>query len=262
MPRPINLNRPRLIRTLSLFAAVLAVINIPMTLLEYRLAEVSWGLSNLAQCLTLDSENSIPAWFSSGLLFVCALSLGFVALNARARDDRWWKHWAALGGLFGCLSIDESVGFHEQLMAPIRGMLGEGMSSVFYFAWVIPGAAFVGIVGFAFLGFLRSLPLRTSLRFVGAGCVFVGGAIGLEVLGGWLFSMYGGQHLGYITVATLEESCEMFGLILFLRAILIHFEQTFGKLSFVVLPETPWKEAAGDRRKSRTDRRRPVGAVA
>jgi hypothetical protein len=262
MPKSLELNRGRLILWLSLIAGVLTLINIPMTLLEYRLQDVSWGLSKLARCMTLDSENSIPAWFSSGLLFLCGIALAISALTSRANGDSWWKHWAGLAGLFAALSIDEAVGFHEQLMDPVRAMIGD--VSVLHFAWVIPGAVFVLAVGFTFLGFLRSLPLRTSLRFIGSGAIYVGGALGLEVVGGWLFATVGEADLRYIAVATLEESCELFGLILFLRAVLIHFEQTFGRLSLTVLPPLPESALAGTSSDVKDERRQvvPAGTVA
>ncbi|MFP6763792.1 MAG: hypothetical protein VB858_09240 [Planctomycetaceae bacterium] len=234
MPNPFALNRKQLILMLSLIAGGLSLISVPMTLLEYWLLEVSWSLSDLARCFTLDSENSIPSWYSSGLLFLCGLALACVALYSRAGGDCWWKHWCGLAVLFGVLSIDEAVGFHEQLMTPVRSVIGD--VAVLHFAWVLPGAAFVALVGFACLSFLKALPTRTSLQFVAAGGLYVGGALGLEVLGGWLFATSGERDLRYICVATLEESCEMFGLILFLRAVLIHFEQTFGRLCLSVLP--------------------------
>lgn len=262
MPKSLELNRHRLIHGLSLIAGTLAVINIPMTLLEYRLQDVSWGLSKLARCMTLDSENSIPAWFSSGLLFLCGIALAISAVTCRANGDRWWKHWAGLAGLFALLSIDEAVGCHEQLMDPVRAMIGD--VSVLHFAWVIPGAVFVLVVGLTFLGFLRSLPRGTSLRFIGSGAIYVGGALGLEVLGGWLFATVGETDLRYIAVATLEESCELFGLILFLRAILIHFEQAFGRLSLTVLPPMPETAPAETSSSARDERRQalPTGVVA
>jgi len=248
MPKPFALNRKRMILTLSLVAGGMTLINVPVTLLEYRLQDVSWGLSQLARCFTLDSENSIPAWFSSGLLFLCGLALACVALYSRMNADRWWKHWSGLAVLFGMLSIDEAVGFHEQLMDPVRSVIGD--VAVLHFAWVIPGAVFVALAGFACLGFLRALPVPIALQFVAAGGIYVGGALGLEVFGGWLYATYGEADLRYICVATLEESCELFGLILFLRAILVHFEQTFGRLCLSVLPSASQRLSAVTRTNS------------
>ncbi|PHP64547.1 hypothetical protein CSC94_23865 [Zhengella mangrovi] len=130
----------------------------------------------------------------------------------------------ALAFIFVCLSIDEAASFHEILAEPLRNMLGT--SGILYFAWVIPGAAFALAVAIVFIPFLCSLPLATALRFVASGAIYVGGALGMELVGGYLAD---NGLLGsplYMIVSTIEESMEMVGMALFFSAALDHLVQT------------------------------------
>ena len=94
------------------------------------------------------------------MLFGAASLLAVCACMYKSRQDRWWKHWAALSGLFCLLSMDESASFHEILMIPMDALVNA--KGMLYFSWVIPGFAFVAIVGFAFLagGSTASHPIR------------------------------------------------------------------------------------------------------
>ena len=55
-----------------------------------------------------------------------------------------------------------------------------------------------------------------------AGGVYVGGALGMELVGGYYASGYGTQNLTYPYLATAEEVLEMIGATFFLRALMIH----------------------------------------
>lgn len=63
----------------------------------------------------------------------------------------------------------------------MRTLLGTG--GVFYFAWVIPGAAFVCLFALAYLGFLLAMPRPIAMTMVLAGIIYVSGAIGAEMVG-------------------------------------------------------------------------------
>ena len=49
---------------------------------------------------------------------------------------------------------------------------------VLYFGWVIPASVLVSIFVLSYLKFLAHLPAITRFRFVRAGAIFVGGAMG------------------------------------------------------------------------------------
>jgi hypothetical protein len=203
-----------------------------MQLVEYQLRPISWSISDIARRFTVDSEGSVPAWYSSNLLLVASALLAVVATVAFNERDRWWKHWAALSAMFCLLSLDEAASFHESLILPLRTHFGA--NGIFFFAWVIPGVFFVGAVGLAFLKFVLNLDTKTRNRFVLAGSLFVGGALGMEFVGGAFIDALGEGHILHIGAAAIEETLEMLGVTLFIIAILKHLETRVGefRLSF------------------------------
>ena len=210
------------------------ILAVPMQLAEYRLQSISWSLSDIARRFTLDSEGSVPAWYSSILLLTAGVLLAVVALVAFQQKDRWWKHWTALASLFCLLSLDEAASFHESLILPLQKHFGA--NGIFFFAWVIPGMFFVGAVGLAFLKFVLNLDHPTRNRFILSGVLFVGGALGLEFVGGAFMDKLGEQHILYIMAAATEETLEMLGVTLFIIAILRHLESRVGELRVSFTP--------------------------
>ena len=115
-----------------------------------------------------------------------------------------------LFGVFCFLSIDEIAGMHESI------------NSVTDPTWAYGGAVIA--LGFAiyFLSFLKSLPRKTLIQFIVAGGLFVGGAVGMEIVG----DPMDGDSLLYNMMTMVEEGMEMFGIILFTRALLLYMGQT------------------------------------
>jgi hypothetical protein len=140
-------------------------------------------LSSLTKFLLkfdVGGEQTVGSWLSTVLLLLCALVLLQIGAAQRHRGAPYARHWLGLGIIFCGLSIDEAVSIHEMTIRPVHNLLGT--SGVFLYAWVIPAIAFVAAVGVAYLGFLRHLEPAFRLRFVLAGALFVGGAVGFEML--------------------------------------------------------------------------------
>jgi hypothetical protein len=174
-------------------------------------------------------ENNVPTWFSTMCLFLCALALSVIALSEWRRRMPLSRYWIALSGTFAILSLDEAASFHEMLVPPVRSLLHTG--GFFYFAWVIPGGLFV--IGFALLfsDFLRRLPSETRCSFLVAGAVYVSGSLGMEMIDGNYLSVHQRPDFTYSMMVIVEESLEMIGAILFLRALLRHLEKDVGTFS-------------------------------
>ncbi|MEP4767720.1 MAG: hypothetical protein ABJY83_07415 [Roseibium sp.] len=162
----------------------------------------------------LDAERNLGAWYSSLLLMLSAFLLYFCGGLSRARRLRGSYNWYLLAVIFVFLSVDETVGFHETLIDPLRSAFDA--KGIFHFAWVIPGMLAVFVAGLYFIPFLLRLPRRLALGMFVAGLVYVGGALGLELVGGLIASDHGMQATNYIMVAIVEESLEMIGLTIFL----------------------------------------------
>lgn len=174
------------------------------------------ALEDLRQ-IWLDVEHSLPAWYSSILMLGIALVLWLIARLLRREGGADVRRWSLLGLLFAAMAMDEAVSFHEVLIDPVRNLVGA--SGPFHFAWVIPGAIGVALIGLYFLPFLFRLPRRTAVLFVVAGAVYVAGALGMEMVGGAMAEAYGTSALPYVVAFVVEEGLEIAGLTAFLLAL-------------------------------------------
>jgi hypothetical protein len=166
----------------------------------------------------LDWEATIPAWFSSMLLLLCAVLLAAIAWEARAAEHPFATSWAVLSGIFLYLSVDETAGIHESVK-PLVLFLSGG-DGVLASPWVVVGVLAVAVFVLSYLRFLFHLPRRTAVLFVIAGTLYVGGAIGLELLGHARWNRLGDKDWIYYLYVTAEELSEMLGAVLFAYALL------------------------------------------
>ncbi|MEP2829926.1 hypothetical protein [Parvibaculum sp.] len=176
--------------------------------------------------LAFNAEYCLPAWYSSLMLVFSAALLAVTALSARRRGERSLFHWALLVPIFVGLSVDEATGVHEVLIEPLRS--GLALDGFLHFGWVIPGAVVVAMLGLFYLPFLLALPSRTRLMFFGAGLLYVGGALGMEIVGGKLLTLYGEESFPYQLAYCVEEIMEILGATLFAASLLGHLKRRFG----------------------------------
>ena len=170
-----------------------------------------------------DDEANIPNVFSTLLLVSASALLACTGAAMLQRRARFAYHWLALSLIFLGLGVDEAASVHELLTHPMRRMFGSAGGGL-YFSWVVAGGAGVLVIGLAYLPFLWALPRATRIRFIVSGIVYVGGALAMEVIGGRTFIEQGDAELtlAYAISVTVEESMEMLGVVLFIRAILMH----------------------------------------
>jgi len=192
-------------------------------------------MAELAKRFDMDHEINLPTWFSSSLLLVSALLLGAIGSVKRSEREPFAWHWLVLAATFAYLSLDETANLHEMLIVPIRRRLGLG--GVLYFAWVLPGAVAVAAFGLAFVRFLRHLDPAARRGMLYAAVVYVGGALGMELIGGAMADSHGFESIRYITVMMAEEALEMLGLIIFITTLLRYIAQHFGALQWRIDPE-------------------------
>ena len=92
--------------------------------------------------------------------------------------------------------------------------------------------------------FLGHLPPTTRFRFILAGAVFVGGALGVELILGYWTDLHGSSNLGYAIIDWVEESMEMTGVGLFpQRRIGVLADET-GQVRLLAGPSPPAEDAA------------------
>ncbi|QDT98873.1 hypothetical protein [Gimesia aquarii] len=209
IPRPATVTR-----TLLVTIGVLLSLSLCSQLVKYGTGHDQ--VFGIVPLLYVDYEANLPTWYSSMALLVASFVLCLIALSKRFQGDRYTFHWFFLSGLFFLLSIDEVATIHECAIEPMRRLIDA--RGVLHYAWVIPGGIFVLIVGAMMLRFLIALPSRTRNLFLTAGAVFVGGAIGVEMISAYHAYSHGEKNLLYALIITFEEAMEMLGVIIFIHA--------------------------------------------
>lgn len=202
-------------RALVLIIVVLTVLSVAEQYVIHILDRAD--LEEFLIAVDLDAEANIPTWFSSIILLMCAPLLALIAMRTKRAGGRFVGHWWILSGTFVVLSIDELAQLHEHL-----GRLHSVWNThgLLYFAWVIPASLAVAVMGLAYLPFLAHLPPATRRRFICAGLVYVGGALGVEAISGWRAETMGMNNMTHSLIATVEEVMEMSGVVMFLNALL------------------------------------------
>jgi len=177
----------------------------------------------------LDKEKNIPTFYSSVLLLFCSLLLAITAFVTKKKGKHDFHYWIGLAVIFLFLSIDEFTTIHELLIEPLRSALNT--SGFFYFAWVIPYGISVIIFLLLYLRFLINLPIRIRLLFIIAGVIYIAGAIGLELVGGYYYELQEGQRdLTYVIITSFEESLEMVGILIFIYALMLYIDSELNGL--------------------------------
>lgn len=202
----------------ALAFAALALAFISFALQPLRSALGSGPLSRLVTLFDVSREGNIPTWFSSSLLLICSFLLLAVTLMKRKEGDQFALHWGALAVIFLFLSLDEASSIHEWLIRPVRSALGT--DGFLYYAWVVPYGVALLALALLYLGFIFALPGRTKLLFLIAGGTYTGGALGMELVGGYIFTRSGGENMAWAAASTFEELLEMLGASVFIYALL------------------------------------------
>lgn len=231
-----------------LIATVLAPDMIPFTLGKVR------------ALFDLDEEAGPAAFFSSLALLACA---GAAAMVAGATADRTLRRfWILVAAIAAFLAVDEAIGIHEKF-----GVIGDMVTSgrgIFTISWwVIYPFALAPFITIGVPGLLR-LDSETRLRLMLAGAVFVIGAVGFEILesaardafvtahglrqgdaidwdayGAALKALGGVYQQQQSALALIEETLEMTGAALALRAILMRATQLGAAVRLVAGPISP-----------------------
>ena len=173
-----------------------------------------------AAAFNLDGELNIPAVYSALALLSCSIILSFITYIKNNRHDSYTAYWGGLSIVFAFLSFDELASLHESMMYPVRAALKT--DGFLYFAWVIPGSIGVLIFLLVFFKFITNLTMKTRNIFLIAGTIYIAGAIGCELVGGYIVSMYSPQSIFYVFEFTLEEFLEQLGVAIFIYGLLSH----------------------------------------
>lgn len=237
----IHLSSKRIVRFLFCLVIGLAIASFLGQFALVNGSESVW----LVNKIDVNSENNLPSWYSSVSLFLCALLLTVISLAKRNEGDRFSRHWTGLAAVFYYLSLDEAASLHEKLNDVVPHFVPD--VPILNQAWVWPMAIAVVIFAIIYLPFVRHLPKQSQLLLGLSFALYVGGALGIEVviekIGGYFWPLVPegetlpqAQHLLIVVVVTLEELCEMMGVAVLIYGLLDYVQQSLGNISIGLTP--------------------------
>jgi len=215
-----------------LYAVVAALVVAHVTVETLRFITGDDRLHGFVYMFSLGAEMNVPAFYATFSLLFVALLLAAVGWTSRGDADGNAPYWLGLSAIFVFLSSDEMLAIHERLSDPVRGVLGT--SGLLFYAWVIPYGLALVVLAPLGVRFLMRLPRQTATTFVWGGIVFVAGAVGAEMLGGWYSELHGNAHPVYVAIQTIEEVFEMLGVLIFVSGLLTYIDRRPGGLHLYI----------------------------
>ncbi len=220
--------KPKLIvRYLTFIASFLIILGIVTQVINYTTEHHS--LFGLIPFLNLDEELNLSTFFSGLILLFSSLLLAIIYFQKRKEKDRFY--WATLSLGFLYMMFDEMFMIHERYVRPIMHKILEGddlgIFNLEWLTWVIPFGIIVFILGFIFFRFWYNLPRKTRMLFFIAAVIFVGGAIGFELIEGIVVYKLGEDNLMVALTCSIQESLEIFGVIIFIKALLDYLSSNY-----------------------------------
>lgn len=210
----------RCVRSLALVAAAFALLHLMGAIARLGGHDHVYGLLPL---FDMNKEANPPTFFAAVLLLTLAVLSLALAFRGDRRvasvSDRARRLWLliALGASY--LAYDELFMVHERMNVVTTEWAARVGVWVPHWAWVVPaaGALLVGVV-FA-KPLLHTLQQDTRRRLLLAAVVFLSGALGVETLGGQWYEVHG-RGAVYSSITLIEESLEMSGCLMAIRAML------------------------------------------
>ncbi|MCO5176918.1 MAG: hypothetical protein M9890_08130 [Thermomicrobiales bacterium] len=235
--QPVRVPIPRraVVMILSVIAGLLLVAHMLVSLNRFVLDLHFFAADNLFVLFDMWSEVSIPSWYSVVLLLIASAILAVIAVAKYAVRDSFRLHWAVLAVIFLALSLDEAADIHGQASYTLNEKLNT--SGFLAYAWIIPAALLVLVVGLAYLRFLLHLPPDVRIRVAIAGAVFLSGALVMEAIEGRYDSSHGVETMTYRVMVGIEETLEMAGTILFISTLLAYLASLAETVELRIRPD-------------------------
>ena len=165
-------------------------------------------------------ERNIPTLYSVIALTVAATLLATNARHSWEKCDGQHRYWAGLGLIFLFLAFDEGTKIHEKTSNVIEQWITP--QGYLYWLWVIPYGSAVLVLAAVYLRFMIRLSRTTRYYFILAALLFLGGAIGVDMLQAReaYLNIDSDYTILYCVLYSLEEFLEMIGVAVFIYALL------------------------------------------
>jgi hypothetical protein len=190
----------------------------------------------IVKLFDLDGEVNIPEMYQTLGLVACAVLLFAIAAQQKATRSSLRRYWIVLAWMFLFLALDSGCSIHNNFhVYTAHTAAQEKKQGIFYFSWTLAYGAIMLPIGLWYLGFLFKLPRKTAIHILVAGVIYVGGAMGMEMVFGSYLAHGGAKGSHYqLIFTTIEESMETIGTLLFIQVLLKHMVDL--GIAFSVLP--------------------------
>lgn len=218
----ISVSRRKLIGWLAIGTAFFFAMGIMVVIASGHHESTGWLMA-----FDLDDEWNFPTIFSTLPLFAASAVLAVIAAERRRLRDSDFRYWIALAIIFCFFGIDELASIHNQARAIVPVTVSHfGLDP--RFRWVVVGLIFTFVVGILVLPFVLRLPRRTRWAMIISGAIYVGAALGLELVGGEWAERHTKDNWTYYAIVVTEETFEMVGAVAFLEVLLTYTERELG----------------------------------
>ena len=217
-----SLNPKRIVQIMLGIIAVLLAMHLVQLVIYFQTGDSD--VFDFVEMIDFDYEANLPAFYSSTAILFCAALLWVIGVQKRREQAPFRYHWIGLAIIFTFLSIDEAVALHEDLGDIMEDMRWVDAEGFLYFAWVVPYGILLVLFAASYFKFVFALPQRTMILFIVAGVLFISGAVGIEVFSAREADLNDTDTLLYSVLYTVEELCEMIGIVIFCYALLRHIE--------------------------------------
>ncbi len=174
----------------------------------------------------LNRERNMPTYAQGAQLVLAAALLHRIAVEKLRRGCKQVGYWRSLAMLFAFLMADEMFTIHDTLNQTLSDLAQHSLYLTF--PWTVVYGPIVLILGAAYLRFYWSLAPRWRWRFGIAAALFVGGALGVEMLGAPHKALYGRDNMLYALFTTIEETMEIAGIGVFVTSLVAYVQQELG----------------------------------
>jgi hypothetical protein len=197
-----------------------AIAAVVLVLLHFAYVGVSlssdWDDETVKAVVDLSTESNAGTWLSAFLVLASAAVAAVLAQRAGGRDGR---RWALMAFALLVVSVDEVAAVHEAIGDSLDENVDIG-SGVLRYEWVVPAAVLVVVVVAVLLPFVLRQPAAVAVPLLAAAAIYVAGALGFEMLEGWLDDRQDPYGTVNVVVRGVQEVLELAGELLGLWALL------------------------------------------
>lgn len=182
----------------------------------------------------LDTEGNLPTLYQTFALLICAGLLALISSITVSEKESYIVHWKIMAVLFFYLGVDEGAHIHEVVMdifeQELMGiLLVQNKTAIMVIVYFLVFLIIIVFV-FSYMRFLLHLPRFSRRLFILSGIIYVGGALGLEIIGQFFAIIHSKREPIYGGLATVEEFMEMIGIAIFIYALLNYLSKRSAEL--------------------------------